>query len=134
MRPCVKNDLLRYIYRSNAVMPPGVTIPPGDDMGAVRVGDRTVLVTVDQLADGVHVNLATATLDQVGRKAVTRNLSDVAAMAVKPVGAVVAACLPRDFGEANATGLFDAMRDAAAAFDCPLVGGDIMMWDGKHCC
>ena len=125
-----ENDLLRHVYQSNAAMPPGVTIPPGDDMGAVRVGDRTVLVTVDQLADGVHVDLATATLEQVGRKAMTRNLSDVAAMAVRPVGAVAAACLPRNFGEANATTLFDTMRDTAAAFDCPLVGGDIMMWDG----
>ena len=126
-----ENDLLRHVYRSNAALPPGVTIPPGDDMGAVRVGERTVLVTVDQLADGVHVDLATATLDQVGRKAVTRNLSDVAAMAARPVGAVVAACLPRDFGQERATALFDAMRDTAAAFNCPLVGGDIMMWDGS---
>lgn len=124
-------DLLKHVYAANAALPGSVTIPPGDDMGAMRIGDQTVLVTVDQVADGVHVDLAKHTLQQVGRKAITRNLSDVAAMAAKPVGAVVAACLPDDFGEAAATELFDAMRATAEAYDCPLVGGDISMWPGK---
>ena len=133
--PAVReNDLLRHVYAGNAALPAGVTIPPGDDMGAVRLrggsGD-TVMVTVDQLADGVHVDLATATLQQVGRKAITRNLSDVAAMAARPVGAVVAASLPRGFGHGRASALFDAMRDTAAAYACPLVGGDISIWDGR---
>ncbi len=129
-----ENDLLQHVYAANAALPAGVTIPPGDDMGALRLregsGD-TVLVTVDQLADGVHVDLATASLQQVGRKAITRNLSDVAAMAARPVGAVVAASLPRGFGHGRAATLFDAMRDTAAAYACPLVGGDISIWDGR---
>ncbi|MEX0654057.1 MAG: thiamine-phosphate kinase [Phycisphaeraceae bacterium] len=122
-------DLLAHVYRSNAALPAGVTIPPGDDMGALRLGDATVLVTVDQLADGVHVDLATTALARVARKAITRNLSDVAAMAAKPLGAVVAVSLPRTLGQARATELFDAMRQTAADFDCPLIGGDIAMWD-----
>lgn len=126
-----ENELLQHIYAANAALPAGVTIPPGDDMGGIQLGNRTLLVTVDQLADGVHVDLTTTSLAKVGRKAITRNLSDVAAMAAKPIGAVAAACLPRDFGEANATALFDAMRTTAAAFDCPLVGGDISVWDGR---
>ncbi len=110
---------------------PGVSIPPGDDMGAVRIGDQVVLVTVDQVVDGVHVDLQRDALAKVGRKCITRNLSDVAAMAAKPVGAVAAACLPRDFGEADATALFDALRATAEQYACPLIGGDISMWDGK---
>lgn len=109
-----------------------VSIPPGDDMGGVRiVGDEQVLITVDQLADGVHFDLATATLEQVARKAITRNLSDVAAMAARPVAAVAAACLPRGFSDERATRLFDAMHDVAALFDCPLIGGDIAAWKGR---
>ncbi|MEX0744138.1 MAG: thiamine-phosphate kinase [Phycisphaeraceae bacterium] len=122
-------DLLAHVYRSNAALPAAVTIAPGDDMGALRVGGADVLVTVDQLADGVHVDLATTALSRVARKAITRNLSDVAAMAARPVGAVVAVSLPRGFGEDRATELFDAMRRVAAEFDCPLFGGDIAMWD-----
>jgi thiamine-monophosphate kinase len=121
--------LLRHVYGANAALPARVTIPPGDDMGAVRLVGPEVLVTVDQVADGVHFNLATTPLEKIARKAITRNLSDVAAMAARPVGGVVAACLPRHFGESRATELFDHMRRVAESYDCPLFGGDVTIWD-----
>ncbi len=129
-------DLLRHVYGANDTLPTAVTIPPGDDMGALRLPmdqprahEGQVLVTVDQIADGVHVDLATTPLEKVARKAITRNLSDVAAMAALPMGAVVAVCLPRDFGSDRATALFDHLRTVANDFGCPLIGGDISMWD-----
>jgi len=123
-------DLLRHIYGKAGSLGDRVTIPPGDDMGAVRVGDVDVLVTVDQVVDGVHVKLANTSLEAVGRKAIVRNLSDVAAMAALPVGAVAAALLPRGFGQARADELFDHMHRIAAGYDCPLFGGDIAFHDG----
>jgi len=60
---------------------------------------------------------------------ITRNLSDVAAMAAKPLGAVAAACLPRNMTSAQAEALFTAMQQTALAYDCPLFGGDIAIWD-----
>jgi len=124
-------DLLAKVYAANATLPPTVTLPPGDDMGAVRIGSSDTLVTVDQIADGIHFELEHTSLERIGRKAITRNLSDVAAMGAIPAGAVVAACLPRDFGEERALALFTAMRQTAGDFQCPLFGGDISMWDGK---
>ena len=135
-----ENRLLAHI-RGRGGHSAAVSIPPGDDVGGVRLldsaggdgggGGGEVLVTVDQLADGVHFDLATHSLAQIARKAVTRNLSDVAAMAARPVAAVAAACLPRDFTDDRATRLFDAMHHTAAAFDCPLIGGDIATWEGR---
>lgn len=121
--------LLQHIYTHNRRLPDHVTVPPGDDMAAVRVGDGVILVTVDQLADGVHFSAADTPLEWIGRKAITRNLSDVAAMAALPVGAVAAACLPRAFGEDRANRLFEAMRATAEQYGCPLIGGDISVWD-----
>lgn len=118
-------DLLQHVYAFNHGLPGHVSIAPGDDMGAIRLGDEELLVTVDQVIDGVHVDRASTSLELIGRKAITRNLSDVAAMAGAPLGAVVAVCLPRDFTEADATNLFDAMRQTAEDYDCPLIGGDI---------
>jgi len=129
-----ENDLLQHVYAANANLGSafaGVTIPPGDDMGAIEFGDRSLLVAVDQIADGVHFNLVDTPIEKIGRKAVTRNLSDVAAMAAKPAAAVAAVCLPRDFGDANAKVLLDAIRSTGESFGCPIVGGDISMWDGK---
>lgn len=124
-----ERDLLEHIFTFNRGLPGRVSIPPGDDMGAVRIGDAEVLITVDQVADGVHFRLADTPLALIGRKAVTRNLSDVAAMAARPVGGVAAGCLPRDFGAERANALFDAMRDAAESYGCPMIGGDISLWD-----
>ncbi|MCC7144926.1 MAG: thiamine-phosphate kinase [Phycisphaeraceae bacterium] len=125
-----EQELLQHIYAANAGLPGGVIIRPGDDMGAVRIGGTDVLVTVDQVAEGVHFSLAEMPLAKIGRKAITRNLSDVAAMAAVPAGAVAAASLPRGFGEQNAQKLFDAMRATAAQYQCPLFGGDISIWNG----
>lgn len=122
-------DLLNHIYANTGLLPARVTIAPGDDMGAVTIGAANVLVTVDQVADGVHFRLSETPLAKAARKAVTRNLSDVAAMGALPCAAVVAAALPRGFGETQATALFDAMRAVALVYDCPLIGGDISIWD-----
>ncbi len=125
-----ENDLLEHIYRHNTSLPAHVSIPPGDDMAALDVGGTNVLVAVDQLADGIHFDLKNTPLQKVARKAITRNLSDIAAMAAQPVAAVVAGSLPKDFGKSNADALFDAMHATAEHYQCPLVGGDIAIWAG----
>lgn len=126
-------ELLEHIYEHNAALDQRVVIPPGDDLAMVRLRDRDVLIGVDQLIGGRHVNLDTTPLDLVGRKAITRSLSDVAAMAGKPVAALVAVTLPPNFGTENADDLFDAMHATASQYDCPLVGGDIAFHnDASH--
>ncbi len=125
-----ENDLLQHVYAANDGLPAGVLIPPGDDLGAIRFGDDTLLVGVDQLIGGVHFDPVTAGPEQIGRKAVTRNLSDVAAMAALPVAAVAAVALPREADPAWTRRLFDATRLTAADYGCPLVGGDIAVADG----
>lgn len=122
-------ELLKHIYAANPSLPARVILPPGDDMGAVRLDDQQLLVTVDQVADGVHFRLEEAGLAKAARKAMTRNLSDVAAMAAQPLAAVAAACLPRSFTQAQAQELCDHLRAVAHHYDCPLIGGDISTWD-----
>jgi thiamine-monophosphate kinase len=118
-------DLLEHVYAASANLGPNVLIPPGDDMGMVRLARHDLLAAVDQLIDGRHVQLNRTPLNLVGRKAITRSLSDIAAMAARPVASLVAVTLPPDFGSDRATQLFDAMRETAAHYDCPLIGGDI---------
>lgn len=124
-----ERELLEKIFRANPLLPDRVTIKPGDDMAAVRWHGETVLIGVDQIADGIHFNLAETPLEKVSRKAVTRNLSDVAAMAAIPVGAVATACLPRNFGRTRSDELVEHLRRVSAKYDCPLIGGDVAVWD-----
>ena len=104
----------------------------GDDLAALNwpVGDL-LLVGVDQVIDGVHFDSRVHSPNQIGRKAVNRNLSDCAAMGCLPVAAVVAVALPRDFSLDRAKELCEGLRQAGDAFQCPIVGGDTATWDGK---
>lgn len=123
-------DLIRRITSFNGSLPESVTIPPGDDMAGIRLGDALLLVAVDQVIERIHFNLESATLEQVGRKAITRNLSDVAAMAARPVASVIAAALPKSMGANEGERLMEAARATAEQFGCPLIGGDTATHDG----
>src|SRR6266436_780178 len=108
-----------------------VLIGPGDDTAAVRfTPGAPCLVTTDMLLEGSCFRLVEAGPRLVGRKAMAVNLSDMAAMAGKPVAAVVSVGLPRDGGRALAEELYLGLREVADAFDTALVGGDTNSWDG----
>lgn len=102
----------------------------GDDCAVLRPPDAPLLITTDMLMEGSCFRLAEAGARRVGRKAMSANLSDIAAMAGKPLAAVVSLGLPREHGRAIAEELYEGMREVAAAFDCPIVGGDTNSWDG----
>lgn len=124
-------SLLQHVYKSNRSLGRRVLIPPGDDMAMVALAAAetkaggSVLAAVDQLVAERHYEPRVTPVELVGRKAVARSLSDIAAMAARPLCTLAAVTLPPEYGEVNATRLFDAMRRTAEQFDCPLVGGDI---------
>ena len=108
-----------------------VLIGPSDDAAAVRVrGDAPLLVTTDMLLEGSCFRLTEAGPRRVGRKALAVNLSDIAAMAGRPLFAVVSVGLPRAGGRAIAEELYLGLREVADEFDTAVVGGDTNSWDG----
>lgn len=118
-------QLLNHVFGANERLPERVEVPPGDDMALVHLDGRSLLVAVDQVVEGRHFDRAAAPLESVGRKAIARSVSDIAAMAGRPVAALVAVTLPSEMDTDGARRLFDAMRDAAAEQGCPLIGGDV---------
>lgn len=109
-----------------------IIVPAGDDMAVLRwSGEDLLLVAVDQVIDGVHFDSAIHSPRQIGRKVMNRNLSDCAAMACLPAGAVACVALPQGCGQEYARELYMGMREAADAFDCGIVGGDTGSWAGK---
>ena len=73
-----------------------VLLGPGDDTAVLAwPGGAPCLVTTDMLLEGSCFLLAEAGPRRVGRKAMAVNLSDIAAMAGRPVAAVVSVGLPR---------------------------------------
>ncbi len=126
--------LLSRVYEHNAALDARVIIPPGDDMAALRFEGSELLAAVDQIVEGRHFTLESTSLSLIGRKAVTRNLSDIAAMAARPLASLAAVVLPRRWSESQALELFEAMRVTAAKYDCPLIGGDVTIADAPLMC
>src|SRR5438270_6101142 len=108
-----------------------VLIGPGDDTAAVRLTPGApCLVTTDMLLEGSCFLLAEAGPRRIGRKAMAVNLSDIAAMAGKPIAAVVSVGLPRQGGRALAEELYLGLREVADLFRTTIIGGDTNSWDG----
>ncbi len=102
----------------------------GDDAAALNVhGQQWVLITTDMLLEGTHFDLATATVRQVGRKAVGVNRSDLAARGVPAAGLVVCVGLRQGSGMDFARELYLGMKEMADRFDVPISGGDTTSWD-----
>ncbi len=115
-------QLLQHVFATSADSE-AVLIGAGDDMAMVRVNGSTWLAAVDQLVEARHVNLETNPVELVGRKAVTRSLSDVAAMAAQPVASLAAVTLPPNQTEDWATKLFDAINRTADPYARPYLNG-----------
>jgi thiamine-monophosphate kinase len=108
-----------------------VRVGPGDDAAVLGwTPGPDCLVTTDMLLEGSCFLLAEAGPRRVGRKAMAVNLSDMAAMAGRPVAAFVSVGLPRHGGRALAEELYLGLREMADAFDTAIAGGDTNSWDG----
>lgn len=100
---------------------PRVLLGPGDDC-AEFAGSERMLATVDQVVEGRHFTPGTS-VDLIARKAVARSISDLAAMACRPVCGLATGILPP--GYAHARELTERLHHWANHWRCPLVGGDI---------
>ena len=97
----------------------------GDDGAVLDVpaGERLV-VSTDSSVEDVHFRRAWLTAEEVGWRAATSALSDLAAMAARPLAVVVALTLPAAW-RADLDALGDGIGAAARAAGAAIVGGDL---------
>ncbi len=93
--------------------------PPGEDL----------VLTTDALVAGVHFFPDDAPED-IARKALRVNLSDLAAKGARPRGFLLSLALPRDWREDWLTAFADGLGADAWAYRCPLIGGDTVATPG----
>ena len=103
---------------------PRVPVGPGDDAAAVRTSDLT-LITTDSLVEGVHFRRDWSPARLVGRKALSVNLSDIAAMAGRPRFATVSLCLPPELEVSFIDQLYDGLLERAGEAEVAIVGGNV---------
>jgi len=125
----MERELIEWIKQRTKAHP-ALRLGIGDDAAVVDPGGRPCVVTVDLLTDHVDFELSEIDPRRAGRKALAVNLSDLAAMAARPLAAVVAVVLPRRGGLELAKELFQGMLPLAEKYDVAMAGGDTNSWDG----
>ncbi|MGV3771314.1 MAG: thiamine-phosphate kinase [Verrucomicrobiales bacterium] len=97
----------------------------GDDCAVLDLGSPTdnVLFKTDAMVEGVHFTMDHEP-ELIGRKALGRALSDIAAMAGRPVSCLVTIGLPKGFDPEFVVKLYDGLNRLAAEFGVAVSGGE----------
>lgn len=112
---------------------PAVLAGPGDDCAVLDLGvpGRVLLFKADAVVEGVHF-LADTPPEKVGRKALGRVLSDLAAMGGTPVAVLVTLALPRDFDPKWPQAVYAGLRALADRHGTALAGGETTTSPAPH--
>jgi len=100
-------------------------VGPGDDCAVLDVGvpGKLLLFKTDAVVEGVHFTQDDG-WGRIGRKAISRALSDIAAMAGEPLSALVTLGLPSDFDFERVKDIYQGIQERAAMFGVSVSGGE----------
>jgi thiamine-monophosphate kinase len=97
----------------------------GDDCAVLRVPPgHELLVTTDFTIETVHFRRDWHRPELVGRRCLTRGLSDIAAMGGEPRAAFLSLAVPSDVPQKWVDRFLRGLLDLAKEFKVPLAGGD----------
>ena len=106
-----------------------VLVGAGDDAAVFSPGEHPFAITTDTLVEGVHFRPAWIAAEDLGRRSVAVNVSDLAAMAAEPRFLVAAVSAPARTETAWLDALLDGVHDAAVQSGAQLVGGNLTRSD-----
>ena len=105
--------------------PPELVLGPGDDAAVLRpAGGESIVLSVDLSIEGIHFRRAWLTWEAIGYRATAAALSDLAAVAARPLGALVSVALPVELDTSVYLQLASGMTEALAGAGAALLGGD----------
>lgn len=103
---------------------PCVAIGRGDDCAVLRPSGP-LCVSTDLFLEHVHFRQTYFSPEQIGRKALAVNLSDLAACGARPLGFSLGLTLPPHYSAQKVQALFQGMATLAAQHHIALTGGDL---------
>lgn len=95
----------------------------GDDAALVDFKDKYLVITSDLLLKSAHLP-DKMSFRQIGKKIITVNASDLAAMGAAAIGITVALGLPSNLLLSDFDELVDGMLEACEQYNMALIGGD----------
>jgi thiamine-monophosphate kinase len=117
---------LDLIARLTSALPrnDSVVVGAGDDCAVLDLGGPDyVLFKTDAVVEGVHFTGNTSP-EKVGRKALARCLSDIAAMAGQPGSALVTIALPKRFDVDRIERIYSGLNALATEHGVAIAGGE----------
>ncbi len=118
--------LIEMLRRRMPPDPSWVAVGIGDDAAVVAPERNTRdVLTTDALVEGVHFDRVFTPADAIGHRALSVNLSDLAAMGASPRVALFSLVLPPDLPLDQFVALAGGFADVAARYKVALVGGNI---------
>jgi thiamine-monophosphate kinase len=115
-----------FITAVGAVTPPELVLGPGDDAAIIRSPDgESLVVSTDLSIEEVHFRREWLTWETIGYRAVASAMSDLAAMAARPIGAAVSVALAPELGERVVTELGRGIGRCLKSVGAGLLGGDL---------
>ena len=114
-------DVIRDLVRRWGTAARGI----GDDASILDVPLGTRLVaSTDATVENVHFRRTWLTPEEIGYRAATAALSDLAAMAAQPIAMLVAMAVPVSW-RSDVGAIADGIGDAARSFNAPITGGNL---------
>jgi thiamine-monophosphate kinase len=104
----------------------------GDDCAVLDLGgpETLILFKTDAVVEGIHFTKETPP-EKIGRKALARCLSDIAAMAGAPVAALITLGLPEKFEPEFVSRIYNGLNALAEKTGVAIVGGETTTNPGR---
>jgi thiamine-monophosphate kinase len=99
--------------------------PLGDDCAVIPDEPGTLVTSVDQAMEETHFRRAWLSLEEIGWRAASAALSDLAAAGARCVGLLAAVRAPRSAAPEDGAALMAGMGDAVLAVGGKVLGGDL---------
>ena len=123
--PLPEKALIARIRKAAKTRAPSVVAGIGDDAALLKIRPGyEVLVTTDFTLEGIHFRREWHAPQVVGRRCLTRGLSDIAAMGGEPVAAFLSLAVPRKLPQTWVDGFMKGLLELAKEFKVALAGGD----------
>ena len=112
-------------FTSRVAKGAGVEVGIGDDAAATKPAEGALLLsTSDMLVEGIHFDLDTCDPVTLGRKSLSVNLSDIAAMGGEPRHFLLSMAIPPSVSVEFLDDFMYGMLGRAEQFEVSLIGGD----------
>lgn len=96
-----------------------------DDVAIINLNGKKIIYTTDTITENTHFTLKSYKPDEIGYKAMSVNLSDIASVGGTPKYALVALSIPKNLSGSFIQELYTGIQNCAKRFKTQIIGGNI---------